>query len=129
MGNKQIMNTELVWAAGFYDGEGCFSFKNMPRKSGNHHATVRLGIRQNDRRPLDRFQNAVGFGKVYGPYNRKEGDISSNPYYVWESNRLEDVFNIIELLLPYLTGPKREQIWDNCIKYQIKLDEYGIRRR
>jgi hypothetical protein len=57
-----IDREELAWAAGFFDGEGCFSFTT---KAGYGAAA----IGQVDRAPLERFQAAVGgLGKIYGPY-------------------------------------------------------------
>jgi hypothetical protein len=61
---------ELSGAAGFFDGEGCFSYAVKGR-----YACVT--IMQVDRRVLDRFLNAVGVGKVFGPYASKNPD----PYF------------------------------------------------
>ena len=55
---------ELAWAAGFFDGEGCFSYTEKARYGV---AT----ITQADIRPLDRFKTAVRVGNVYGPYDKK----------------------------------------------------------
>lgn len=53
---------ELAWAAGFFDGEGCFSYS----KSGQY---VCVSIGQTVREPLERFKLAVGLGVIYGPYS------------------------------------------------------------
>lgn len=56
---------ELYWAAGFYDGEGHFQLRTQKRRY--HYPAIVIG--QKDREVLDRFQAAIGVGKVYGPYN------------------------------------------------------------
>jgi hypothetical protein len=55
---------ELAWAAGFFDGEGSFSW-TMPAAFGW------AVINQTNRASLERFKRAVaGLGKIYGPTNR-----------------------------------------------------------
>lgn len=53
---------EIAWAAGFVDAEGCFSF-TLPAS----YAAVNVG--QTHREPLDRLVNALGAGKVRGPFS------------------------------------------------------------
>ena len=67
---------ELAWAAGFFDGEGCFCFS----EAGQY---VCVSITQTEREPLDRFERAVGLGKVNGPYGsipRIDGAESRSTY-------------------------------------------------
>jgi hypothetical protein len=71
---------ELAWAAGFFDGEGCFSYS----EAGQY---VCISITQSERHPLDRFCEAVGTGKVHGPYRQHQRDRwSKKPQYVFRSN-------------------------------------------
>ncbi len=86
---------ELAWAAGFVDGEGCFysaSSKRYPR----------LSISQNDKEVLERFQESVGLGKIYGPYPPR-------PDFEYRLNGLEKVQAVIAMLWPWLSGKKKEQ--------------------
>jgi hypothetical protein len=53
--------TELAWAAGFFDGEGCTSLETKS-------ASLKVTITQQHPEVLERFISAVGVGKVYGPY-------------------------------------------------------------
>ena len=96
--------TEWAWAAGFFDGEGCISYK---RKGG----LWRLVVQQNVREPLEVLERLFG-GTLYGPYTRQRSRNGvgewSNPYYVWRLNTQEDVVLALEAMYPYLTV-KREQ--------------------
>lgn len=105
------MNTELAWAAGFFDGEGCFYVKRRRKNSRVREAgrvsVLALNIRQNDPRPLDRFAAVFGL-TVNGPYTRPDG-LSSNPFYVIETSGTRAKW-VADQLLEYLSEPKREQL-------------------
>ena len=96
MDSKQV---ELIWAAGFFDGEGCASVLKADR---DKYAYARLSLSQKNRIPIERFQNAVGYGKIY---KSKTRDI-----YNWNLYRAEDVEYVCNILLPYLSAPKVAQI-------------------
>lgn len=100
-----MTDTELAWAAGFADGEGCFSVKRAT--PGRRPAYPRFDLGQTDIEPLERFIVAVGFGKVNGPYPPR--GLRKKPKYVvtivgdrW--------WAMIDLLWPYLCTPKKDQI-------------------
>ena len=94
--------TELAWAAGFFDGEGCFSIKGRRRK-----LRLSMSITQVDRRPLDRFVAAIGYGLVAGPYQPPSH--RGKPYYgVYITGEAAEI--IAEFLSMYLGEPKKEQL-------------------
>lgn len=107
------MNIEHAWAAGFWDGEGCVSLtyrqysKNTPKIP-----RIMVQIAQVDRRVLDRFQKAVGFGEVLGPY--KQRNENSQPYYVWRVEGNTHLLMIRNKLAPYLGEVKLKQM-DNAL--------------
>jgi LAGLIDADG endonuclease len=94
--------TDLAWAAGFFDGEGCVSVY-MPLTK-NRRARLRLNIKQKDPRPLVRFRRVVTFGRVY---------YFENPHrYIYEYaiGSFDQIQAVVAMLWPFLLGPKREQI-------------------
>jgi hypothetical protein len=94
---------ELAWAAGFFDGEGCFSYTE---RAGYGVAT----IGQTDMRALERFRCAVGVGKIYGPYDyRYPGRMSKRPWWNYRAHRREHVQAIVTMLWFKLGPIKREQ--------------------
>jgi hypothetical protein len=98
------MNThELAWAAGLIDGEGHFR-ADLHSKSTTT-LCPRLDISQVDRYVLDRFRDAVGRGRVYGPY-RKTGGRVIHQYVVTE---FEPVQAIAAMLWRWLSPIKRTQ--------------------
>ena len=72
-------------------------------------------VQQNDPEVLERFRAAVGVGKVYGPYVRKEGPSHDgyrriyNPYWSWALGGVYQVRAFFDLMEPYLGTLKREQ--------------------
>lgn len=63
---RQCADLELAWAAGFFDGEGCFG--------GQRYLSASIG--QVNRTNLFRFQAAVGVGVVSRPYDKGNKPIS-----------------------------------------------------
>jgi hypothetical protein len=98
-----MSETELAWAAGFYDGEGSVSVvypsKTLVRPEG--YATLHMKVSQKDIRPLHRFCAAVGVGRVTGPYG--------NDMHSWQIGGNPGVRQALTRLWPYLSPPKREQ--------------------
>lgn len=93
------MNTEIVWAAGFFDGEGS---AGVQKRDPTRKPYMRLTVTQKDPRPLRRFQEAVGAGRIYGPYPPRG-------VHKWIASPKAALL-VVELLWPYLSEPKREQI-------------------
>lgn len=98
---------ELAWAAGFFDGEGYVGLAH--EHSVDRLPRLQMSVAQVDRRPLDRFAKAVGYGKVRGPYTQKNPN--SNPYYHWQiqsTTRSEATFALLE---PFMAAPKVEDFY------------------
>ena len=88
--------TEVAWAAGFWDGEGCTSLTKTGYMS--------LSLNQKHIEPLERFQAAVdGLGKIYTVNTTARGIV-----YQW---RCHDSVGrlVIPKLWPYLGQIKRDQ--------------------
>lgn len=101
---------ELAWAAGFIDGEACFSARR--RKPNSPTQTIfiyrlMLSISQADPEPLHRMAKIVGHGNVRGPYHHPS-KAGLKPVYQWAIHgpRVEHFYNRIE---PYMCGPKKNQ--------------------
>ncbi|MDA8333321.1 MAG: hypothetical protein M0027_19325 [Candidatus Dormibacteraeota bacterium] len=96
--------TEIAWAAGFWDGEGCTSLERNSRG-----AYPRMTVAQVDFRSIWRFQAAVGnVGHVRNKKSQLPGKWS--PQIVWSCSKEADVLQVCSLLWPYLGDVKREQI-------------------
>lgn len=117
------MSTELAWAAGFFDGEGCTTFAmSKTRKTRNNkpYPLLFIDIGQVDRRPLDRFLEAVGEGNVNGPY---DGKGKRQDFYHFKSSSTK-VYSILQKLWPYLSDPKKDQAVRALMEYERNREVY-----
>lgn len=116
MGKFVHREIELAWAAGFFDGEGCFKGARTNGLSDKKYG--RISISQKDSEVLYRFKSAVGeLGSVNGPYNNMW-------YYV--ATRKADIIVICELLRPYLSSIKVADM-DNMLTNIKNIQEYKPR--
>lgn len=103
MAPVEIDREELSWAAGFFDGEGCFSYSEAAI-----YSCVSIG--QSDRKPLDRFKQAVGVGKVNGPYPPTHPDqLRRKPLHFYQAYGHERVQAIAAMLWFKLGAVKQAQ--------------------
>jgi hypothetical protein len=107
--------TELAWAAGFFDGEGCTTI--IKRKKEAHHNErwyICVSVGQSEPTTLQRFCDAVGVGSVQGPWERtpstkKDGSPSPRKPN-WEFRVVTSkAQEAMDKLWPYLSNIKREQ--------------------
>lgn len=96
------VQTELAWAAGFFDGEGCVTYRAQTGQ-------LCLSIPQVDRRVLDRWIEAVGVGMVRGPYKMGAGRPGWQDQYVISITNFKGTKLTLERLWPWLGEVKREQ--------------------
>lgn len=109
-----MRDTELAWAAGFFDGEGSCLVRKCGQggnsRPGYFMPYVVFSLPQTDLRPLQRFQAAVGCGTIADANSRSRVAKGWKPCWRWQAAAARDVAHVIEALWPYLSEPKREQI-------------------
>lgn len=113
---------ELAWAAGFFDGEGCISFRLSKNKRRGY---VTVSAWQSDTRTLNRFRDAVGMGVVSNGrirhHDPKRDRSKHKREFSWASSLHREV---MALLWPYLSMPKRLQAAEKW----AKLDAVDARK-
>ena len=94
------IETRYAWAAGFLDGEGCFSLTKTPRSF-----TVVLIVCQCRPEPLDELSALFG-GAVY---LNSRTTAAGTPIYQWRCpGGAQGIVETIEKVLPYLILKRRE---------------------
>lgn len=94
---------ELAWASGLFEGEGCFTHNGVKTRRGPGSLATSIG--STDRDVLERFAQAVGFGKVGGPYTTA----GYKPVYQWTAYGFEKMQAILAMLWPWLCSRRRER--------------------
>jgi len=97
-----MIETELAWAAGAFEGEGC-----VTRRPGKDRTYIRLAITQNGGPEavafLQRFCDAVGRGHVLGPYDYSANGLGTKPRYVVAIEGQDDAHAVMESMSAYMT--------------------------
>ena len=100
---KAINRDEIIWASGFFDGEGNARYREIQTTK-----VPIVQISQTDRGLLERFQKAVlGLGTIRGPYKHKNPN--AKPYFRYYVGNFESVQAIAAMLWPFLSPAKRAQ--------------------
>jgi hypothetical protein len=102
----ELKETEIAWAAGFFDGEGHCRAHRVVRKNGKTHYYLHVIVPQVNKANLDRFVSAIGVGKVDGPYTVKNPNAKPQfrvQLYCRQAKKA------IETIWPYLGEEKRTQ--------------------
>ena len=93
---------EQAWAAGLFDGEGSVSINEQHKPNQRTYRYLRANITQKDRYVLDRFQRAVGVGRVFGPYQLAAP-------FMYSAQGFEQVQAMISCLWSWLSPVKKQQ--------------------
>ena len=92
--------TDIVWAAGLFEGEGCISFDSRQPK------LRKVQLAMTDKDVVERFINIVGYGNLLGPYIRRPG--TNKPLWEWKVSKSSEVLRILKMFLPYF-GKRRSE--------------------
>ena len=87
--------TDIVWAAGLFEGEGCIHTLQMT-KAKNTYITLRQTMTDKD--VMEKFVNIVGYGNLLGPSWKKN---STKPIWDWNVTKKSEVLRILKMFLPH----------------------------
>jgi hypothetical protein len=98
------MNYDLAWAAGLFEGEGCFTLN----KGSTGRVTPRASVTSTDLDVLERFQQTIGFGLLRA---KRHKDMPSRykDKWEWAASGHELVQALMAMLWPGLSKRRRER--------------------
>ena len=97
----KIHREKLAWAAGFFEGEGCFHRnKGSSKNSSPDYGT--LQIAQVNPEPLDKFRAVFPFLYPARPQGK-------NQIWALRSGKFEHVQAVVAALWPWLSTKRRQQ--------------------
>ncbi len=116
---KDLRREEIIWAAGFFDGEGGIAVRVAPAK---HLRVLAIRISQSNRQVLDRFHKAVlGLGEVRGPYGPyKSHPKGARPFFSYTTDKFEHSQAVIFMLYSFLSPEKQRHCREALASYQNK---------
>jgi len=104
--------TERAWAAGLFDGEGCFYLTAARQSTGWRGASLYLSQSSGGGPPdtIRRFHAAIeGLGTLSGPHEPRS-PWSRLPQYHWQTSGRHSVSAVLRLLWPWLGRASRERV-------------------
>jgi len=96
-----------AWAAGLFEGEGSVRCDRT---------CVRIALTMCDEDVVRRWGQAVGAGKLYGPYPPR--GTGTKPQWQWTVQKLVDVEAVYIRLYPWLGSRRMQQFDDAMAKYR-----------
>jgi hypothetical protein len=97
---------ELAWAAGFFDGEGCFgSSPAAPTKNGVRRRYLRASLSQKYEPLVIKFCDVVGVGTI----NFYHARATSSQAFVWRCTS-KNALTVAALLWPWLGEQKKADL-------------------
>lgn len=101
---------EIAWAAGLFEGEGTFC-ANKAKRAGGFSFYPRAQLASTDHDVILRFQEAVGVGKIRGPYDKNgSAGIRPKPIYFWTTNKPEEFAELVNMFWDLMCERRRDQI-------------------
>ena len=98
-----MVNNNLIWAAGFFDGEGCIKVsKSKVNYSKGYRHTLVIHITQKIKSPLNLFKKLFG-GKIY---STKKGKFTGYEYLIHNENAIK----LLKTINPFLKLKKDESM-------------------
>jgi len=108
-----VTETELAWAAGIIDGEGCFHGREVKGKRHAYYWAITFSITQKYPEILYRFQAALGVGVVNGPYT-----YDGYTHYSYRVTGYKKVRALAKAVWPYMSIHKKRQANEVFRKYK-----------
>ncbi len=113
----------IVWLAGYLEGEGCFFFRHYPRKGSYDVDAIRIEAASTDEDVLKKVKFIVGDGGICGPYLKGKW----KPIYQYSLRKKEIVYALCCALFPFMGGRRKQAIRD-LIKFFASSCPQGKKR-
>lgn len=93
---------EIAWAAGLFEGEGCFTTQ---KQQNPKYVMIAARLHMTDEDVVRRFHKVVGVGYVNGPY--RHGGLGKKPAWIWATQKTDEVIAVYKMLSPWLGERRR----------------------
>jgi hypothetical protein len=101
------LETDIAWAAGLFDGEGCVFMARQVRKSRPSLSySLRLSMSMVHKPTIERFASIVGHGKVV-VHGRDKARCNARDSWQWSTYNAK-ALNVLRMLRPHLVTKAAE---------------------
>lgn len=109
-------NENLAWAAGLFEGEGCFSLAVKQR-------SLSTSVVSTDKDVIERFLTVMRFGSLIGPIPPPKKHPNWKPKWLWKCSNFEEFQQTVILLWPWLQSRRRAKAKRVLQKYLSGVPE------
>ena len=109
--------TDLAWAAGLFEGEGCITVIN-PEGHKSSRGGPRLALNSTDEDVLQKFIGVVGCGRMNGPYHNGP---RRKPIWHWVCGGFENVQAICAMFWHFLCTRRRARIVEVLTRFNTRM--------
>ena len=109
---------KLAWAAGIFEGEGCFCF-SASIKSQKGRGPLHASVKMTDEDVVRRFHSIIGLGAVYTVKSRakKLNGEYRKQQWCWQVGSFEDFQAVVAMLWSWLYSRRRAKAKDILTRY------------
>ena len=116
-----MTKSEIAWATGLFEGEGCFYFSG-----GSRQRLANAGLAMTDEDVVIKFGNVVGFGNISGPTKRG----SNKPVWLWNAAAFEYFQQLVCYFWSYLGIRRKNKVKEVLNRYHSrKMKEFHKKKR
>ena len=123
--------SEIAWAAGLFEGEGCFTIQRSPRTRADGSTVTYMSpvarIHMTDRDVVEKFSRIVGFGH-FNDVPRRRGGLGSKPCFEWWTTKEPEFRRLLAMFEPWLGARRLARAKEVLSTIETNREEYGIVR-
>lgn len=108
----------IGWAAGIYEGEGCFSMRWSTSRNQNKRYP-QIAIVSTDLDVLEDWKAIVGYGNIN--LRKTKNPLGQKPIYCLTIGARSQIVKVIEMLWPYLSNRRRQSIMDGLDECKLAV--------
>lgn len=101
--SDQRNELDVAWAAGLFEGEGCWNVYTRP----NGKRQILAGLAMTDQDVVERFCEVVGFGAIHRSHSAVHVARGDKPLFVWRIYEASKVRELVALFMPYMGDRRR----------------------
>jgi hypothetical protein len=112
LGTREIKDTDVAWLAGIIDGEGNIGFETRSKVGSN--ITCRLVVTNTDVAIINNVKRIYSEIGIINYCNKRKRNQRKDGYvrrvcYDLQVHRLRELKVILEIIIPYLVGQKKDR--------------------
>jgi hypothetical protein len=127
MNTRSNLDSELIYASAFIDGEGHIEFKTRPKKNSRgkiyNCKAIRIEVCNTDFKPVEDLQKTFDCGFISYPKRRlrKDGELGKQQIKWCATHK--DCYKVGKLILPFLKTTNRINTVKEIINYYEEKSE------